>query len=416
MEIKGWVYKKRVHKDIIFLDIRNTDGITQCVIKRENVTKDLWDIASNLTQESSLIIYGDKKEEQRAPGGYEIIVEKINPVNIAMSPYPLAKKEHSPEFLMEKRHLTLRSPRYQAIMKVRHGIMKAFRDYFTENNWFEISPPIITSSAAEGGATLFEIDYFGQKAYLTQSWQLYAEAILPSLERIFTIAPSFRAEKSRTRRHLCEFYHAEAEAAWIGLEDLFKIEEGVIENICSYVSEKYKKELEFLGREPSEIAKIKGPFRKISYFEALQILREKGKAISYGEDLGADEERLLTQDLSKPIFIHSYPLEIRAFYVKEDPSNPTIGRTTDLLAPEGYGEISTGGEREDNIDKLIKRLQNQNLNIKNYEWYLDLRRYGSVPHAGFGLGIDRMTMWLCKLDHIRDAIPFPRLERSLYFI
>ena len=245
---------------------------------------------------------------------------------------------------------------------------------------------------------------------------MYAEAILPSLERIFTIAPSFRAEKSRTRRHLSEFYHAEAEAAWIGLEDLFRIEEGVIEYICSYVSEKHKKDLEFLGREPSVISKIRGPFRKISYSEALQILKDKGKPLSYGEDLGADEERILTQDLSDPIFIHSYPLKIKAFYVKEDPSNPTIGLTTDLLAPEGYGEITTGGEREDNIDKLIKRLQSQNLNIKNYEWYLDLRRYGSVPHAGFGLGIDRMTMWLCKLDHIRDAIPFPRLERSLYSV
>jgi len=335
---------------------------------------------------------------------------------MAESPWPLGKKSHSPEVLMELRHLAVRGPRYQAIFKVRHEILRSSREYFIENGWYEVSPPIIVATACEGGATLFKMNYFEKEAFLTQSSQLYLEVMIFSLEKVWCLAPSFRAEKSRTRRHLCEFWHLEAEAAWMDLNGLMKLEEELVSHICNSVADNCESELEFLGRDPDFLRKIKPPFERISYDDAIKKLQDAGKDIKWGDDIGGDEEFLLTKDLKKPMFMYGYPLHLKAFYVKEDPNRPGMGLTVDLLAPEGYGELATGGVREDDINKLIERIKAEGFDPSLYSWYLDLRRYGSVPHSGFGIGIDRLTWWICKLDHVRDALPFPRLARTMKFI
>jgi len=415
-EIKGWLWKKREHGGVIFLDVRNASGITQCVVKRSEASEELWEKAKRVTQESSLIIMGESVKEPRAPGGREIRVKEIEIVHIAESPYPLGKKEHSQAFLMEKRHLAVRGLKYQAVFKVRNVVLKACREYFEENGWYEISPPIIIGTACEGGATLLEVNYFGHKKFLSQSAQLYLEAMIYSLEKVWSLTPSFRAEKSRTRRHLVEFWHLEAEAAWFKLEDIMRVEEELVSHVCSRVAEECSEQLLFLGRKPEDLKRIKPPFKKMTYEEAIQYLKNKGVDIKWGEDFGADEEKILTIDVKEPFFIHSYPIEVKAFYVKEDPNRKGIGLTADLLAPEGYGEITTGGEREEDINKLVERIKKEGFSPEDYSWYLDLRRYGSVPHGGFGLGIERFLMWICKLQHIRDALPFPRMARVLTMI
>ncbi|MEM2015254.1 MAG: asparagine--tRNA ligase [Candidatus Methanomethylicia archaeon] len=411
-EIRGWVLRKREHGGIIFIDLRNGEGITQCIVRRESVDEENWSKAEKLTQESSIVLHGEWKIEDRAPRGKEFIVKNLEIVHLAESPYPLGKKEHSPEVLMEKRHLAIRGPRYQAIFKIRSEILKASREFFINNGYIEVSPPIIVTTACEGGATLFKIDYFDTPAYLTQSSQLYLEVMIFTYEKVWCLAPSFRAEKSRTRRHLAEFWHLEAEAAWMDLNGLMKLEEELLSYICQSVAEKCKYELKFLGRDPNELMEIKTPFKRISYEEAIEKLKTLNVKIEIGDEIGGDEEYFLTNQLREPIFLVGYPLKYKPFYVKEMKDKPGMGATVDLLAPEGYGEMATGGEREDDIDKLVSRIRAEGFNPENYDWYLDLRRYGSVPHAGFGMGIDRLTWWICKLEHIRDAVSFPRLFRT----
>jgi len=415
-EIRGWVFKKRVHGKIIFIDLRTSKGIVQCVFRKNKVSDETWNLAEKVTQESSVILKGVWKDEPRAPGGREFHVKDLTIVHMAESPYPLGKKSHSPEVLMEKRHLAVRGMRYQAIFKVRHEILRAGREFFIENGWYEVSPPIIVATACEGGATLFKMKYFDIDAFLTQSSQLYLEIMIFSLEKVWCLAPSFRAEKSRTRRHLCEFWHLEAEAAWMNLDGLMELEENLVSHICSCVADNCQRELEVLNRDIDALRKVKPPFERITYDECINRLRALGKNINWGDDIGGDEEWLLTKDLEKPIFITGYPLHLKAFYVKEDPNQPGMGLTVDLLAPEGYGEIATGGEREDNLEKLVQRIKAEGFDPSLYDWYLDLRRYGSVPHSGFGIGIDRLTWWICGLEHIRDALPFPRLARTMKFV
>jgi len=411
-EIRGWILKKREHGGLIFIDLRNGNGVTQCVVRREIVGEEDWSKAEKLTQESSVILHGEWRIEDRAPRGREFIVKRLEIVHLAESPYPLGKKGHSPEILMEKRHLAIRGQRYQAIFKVRSEILRASREFFVNNGYVEISPPIIVTTACEGGATLFKIDYFDTPAYLTQSSQLYLEVMIFTYEKVWCLAPSFRAEKSRTRRHLAEFWHLEAEAAWMDLNGLMKLEEELVSHICHSVADKCAYELKILGRRPEELMEIEAPFQRISYEEAIEKLKNLNVKIEIGDEIGGDEEYLLTKQLNKPIFLVGYPMKHKPFYVKEMREKPGIGATVDLLAPEGYGEMATGGEREDDIGKLVDRIKAEGFNPENYDWYLDLRRYGSVPHSGFGMGIDRLTWWICKLDHIRDAVTFPRLFRS----
>jgi len=302
-----------------------------------------------------------------------------------------------------------------AIFKVRNTVFRAIHDYFKNKGYYEVQCPMFITAAVEGGATLFEVDYFGErKVYLTQSSQFYLEALIYSLEKVYTVAPSFRAEKSRTRRHLTEFWHAEAEAAWAGLNDMMKVEEELITYIVEKVLEENQQELEFLKRDISALERVKSPFPRISYTEAVEMLKRKGIEVEWGEDLGADEERALTQEFEKPFFIYGYPVKAKAFYHKTDPQNPEVTLSADLLAPEGYGEIIGGGERIADKNELIQKIKDFGLNPDDYQWYIDLRKYGSVRHAGFGLGIDRTVMWICGLDHIIDAIPFPRTIRRIY--
>ncbi|MGQ4832378.1 MAG: asparagine--tRNA ligase [Candidatus Asgardarchaeia archaeon] len=409
--LRGWVFKKREHKKIIFIDLRTKDGIIQCVINKEKVSPDVWETADELTQESCIEVSGSIVEQPKAPGGRELQVNKIKVYHIAESPYPLGKKEHSPDVLLRYRHLALRSPRYQAIMKIRSIVMNAAREFFIKNGWYEISPPILTFTAVEGGATLFKVKYFDSEAYLSQSAQLYLEVMIFSLEKVWSLTPSFRAEKSRTPRHLTEYWHLEAEAAWMDMNQLMELEENLVTYMTQKAIEQASEYLEFLGVNIDDLKKVRPPFKRISYDKAIDILQSQGFDIVWGEDLGADEERALTQNSKEPLFVYGYPLEIKAFYVQADPKNPKVGLTADLLAPEGYGEITTGGQREINIDRLIERIKKEGFDPESYWWYLDLRRYGSVYHSGFGLGIERYLRWLLKLDHIREAIPFPRMAR-----
>ncbi len=410
--IRGWVYRERKGKNNIFIILRDSTNIIQCVVKKEKVNKDVWEKAEKVTIESSLEISGNIKKDKRATGGYEIEVEELNIVNLAQ-PFPITK-DYSPEFLLEKRHLWLRSRKLTAVMKVKETILDASREFFKMNGWHEVTPPIITSTACEGGSTLFQLKYFNDIAYLSQSAQLYLEALIFSLEKVWSLTPSFRAEKSKTSRHLAEYWHLEGEAAWLDFEGLLKFMEGLISHICQRVAEKNEKELKFLGRDIETLKKIKPPFPRITYDEALKILEKDGIKIKWGKDLRTIEEDTLMKHYEKPLIVTKYPKEVKAFYMKEDPNNPKVVLCCDIIAPEGYGEIIGSSERETDINKLIKRLKESGEDIKNYEWYLDLRRYGSVPHSGFGMGVERVVSWICKLDNIKDAIPFPRTMLRKY--
>ncbi|RLG88262.1 MAG: asparagine--tRNA ligase, partial [Thermoprotei archaeon] len=344
---------------------------------------------------------------------WEVLVKELEIYSIS-EPFVLRGIEDV-DFLLDNRHLWIRSRKLTAVMKVKHTVLEAAREWLIENGWWEVTPPILTASACEGGATLFEVKYFEKKAYLSQSAQLYLEALIFPLGKVWSLTPSFRAEKSRTRRHLAEYWHLELEAAWFDMEDMMKVAEELISYIVARVLEERLKELEFLKRDVSKLeTALHTPYPRITYTEAIERLKKKGFSIEWGEDLGADEERALTEDFNKPFFVTHFPKKIKAFYMKLDPSNPNVVLGFDLLAPEGYGEIIGGSQREDDYDKLIKRIDEENMNPDDYKWYLDLRRYGSVPHSGFGLGIERMVMWLCGLEHIRDAIPFPRFRGRIY--
>jgi asparaginyl-tRNA synthetase len=402
--VRGWVYRKRVLKEKIFIVLRDATGILQLVLPREK-----FKIAEDLNLESSLVVTGVLVKEPRAPGGVELHVENIDWAYVG-EPYPINEDAAvaDSEYLLDVRHLWLRSRKMQAVLKVRHTVFGAIHDYFRKSGFYEVQTPMFITAAVEGGATLFKVDYFGQPVYLTQSSQFYLEALIYSLEKVYVVAPSFRAEPSRTRRHLTEFWHAEMEIAWADMGDAVKVGEELITHVVNKVLEERQAELKLLGRNTEMLERAKPPFYRVSYDEAVEILQKKGVQINWGDDIGADEERALTLEFDKPIVLYGFPEKLKAFYHRNDPRRPEVTLSFDVLLPEGYGEVIGGGERIYDAKELVDKIIRFGLNPADYQWYIDLRRYGSVPHAGFGLGVDRLTMWIVGADHIRDVVPFPR--------
>jgi asparaginyl-tRNA synthetase len=412
--IKGWLYNKRSSGKIHFLLIRDGTGLIQCVMTKDSVSEKVFDTYEQLTQESSLEVRGEVREDKRAPGGYELELKDVRIIQIAQD-YPISPKEHGTAFLMDHRHLWLRSSRQHAILRVRNELIFAIRDFFYQRKFILVDAPILTGAIGETASTLFETQYFGEgKAYLAQTGQLYNEAACMAFGKVFCFGPTFRAEKSKTRRHLTEFWQVEAEMAYYEHEDNLKLQEELVEYIVKWVLEKSRKELETLERDLSKLEKIKVPFPRISYDEAIEILRKQGSDIEWGSDLGGDDETILSNKYEKPVFVCDYPKKARAFYMKPHPEREDLVLCADLLAPEGYGEIIGGSQRNDDYDSLIKRIKEEKLPLDAYGWYLDLRKYGSVPHSGFGLGIERILAWICKLPHIRETIPFARMLYRLY--
>ena len=411
--IKGWLYNKRSSGNIVFLLVRDGTGIMQCVVSKNNVDNNVFKSAQKVTQESSLIVTGDVRKEERAIGGYELFINDIKILQI-VSDYPITPKSHGVGFLMKNRHLWLRSKKQHAILKIRAELIKACREYLDKNGFINIDTPILTPAACEGTSTLFETKYFDQMAYLSQSGQLYNEATIMSFGKVYCYGPTFRAEKSKTRRHLMEFWMIEPEMAYFDWKDNIEIQEEFVTYIVQAVLKNRRSELEILERNLGKLKIIKPPFPKISYDEALEILKKEGKDINWGDDFGAGEETIISKSFDKPVFIHHYPMKCKAFYMKPDPERPDVSLSNDLIAPEGYGEIIGGGQRIDNLELLEEKIKEHNLPRDAFKWYLDLRKYGTVPHSGFGLGIERTVAWICKLKHIRETIPFPRLLYKIY--
>lgn len=407
--LHGWLYNKRSSKKVKFLILRDGTGYLQCVTFIGNVSEEVFNLADSITQESSFKVTGKVKSEPRAVGGFELDVTNLELISESVD-YPITPKEHGIEFLMDQRHLWVRSKKQVAILKIRHRIVKAIRDFFDSKGFVLFDPPIITPNAVEGTSTLFETPYFDLgKAYLTQSGQLYAEAGAMALGKVYTFGPTFRAEKSKTRRHLTEFWMVEPEAAFYELDDVMDLAEEFLEYIVQCVLEDRKEELEILERDITKLQTIKRPFPRISYDEAVKMLHEKGHEFEYGNDLGAADETVISESYDRPVMVHRYPQQVKAFYMKRDPENDNLALGVDVLASEGYGEIIGGSQREDDLDKLLERIKEHDLPQEFFEWYLDLRRFGSVPHSGFGLGLERTVSWICGLDHLREAIPFPRM-------
>ncbi len=402
--VRGWVYRKRVLKEKIFLVLRDPTGVLQLVLPR-----DRFKTAEELNLESSLVVTGILVKEPRAPGGVELHVESIDWAYVG-EPYPINEDAAvaDSEYLLDVRHLWLRSRKMQAVLKIRHTVFGALHEYFRKNGFYEVQTPMFITAAVEGGATLFKVDYFGQPVYLTQSSQFYLEALIFSLEKVYVVAPSFRAEPSRTRRHLTEFWHAEMEIAWADMEEAVRVGEEVISYVVEKVLQERQEELKLLGRRTEPLERAKPPFYRVSYDEAIEILQKKGVKISWGDDIGADEERALTLEFDKPIVLYGFPERLKAFYHRNNPKRPEVTLSFDVLLPEGYGEVIGGGERIYDAKELVDKIIRFGLNPEDYQWYIDLRRYGSVPHSGFGLGMDRLTMWITSADHIRDVVPFPR--------
>lgn len=412
--LRGWVYRHRIGGagKMVFAVIRDATGIMQATIKSENTDEKSFKDASEAYVESSVVVTGTVRKDVRAPGGYEIAVDRFETVWRG-EPFPVAK-DLSEEYLLDIRHLWLRSQKMTNIMRARHHIVDCLREFFENEGFYEITPPIITGSACEGGSTLFEVDYFGDNAYLTQSSQMYAEVFMFSLGKVYVFAPSFRAEKSRTIRHLAEYWHLEPEMAWYDFKMNMELQEQMVEYVVQKMAKEHPCLLEAAGRKPEDLKKVNAPFPRMDYEDAVKKVNELGGKMEWGQDFGADEEALLSKGAEKPIFIHHYPKEIKAFYMREDPDKPGTVLNNDLIAPDGHGEIIGGSERIWQLDELVKRMDELKMPHKDYEWYIDLRRYGSVPHAGFGLGIERFVKWILNLEHIRDAIPFPRTITRCY--
>jgi len=407
--LQGWLYNKRSSGKVKFLILRDGTGLTQCIVFKGNVSEEIFDLAETLTQESSIIITGKVKSEPRSVGGYEVDVTDLKLISLS-SEYPITPKEHGPEFLMDHRHLWLRSKRQASILRIRHRIIKAIRDFFDNKGFTLVDSPIITPNACEGTSTLFETPYFDLgKAYLTQSGQLYAEASAMALGKVYTFGPTFRAEKSKTRRHLTEFWMVEPEVAFNDLNDNMDLAEEFLEYIVQCVLTDRMEDLKVLERDIEKLEKVKRPFPRISYDEAVEILKKNGQEFEWGNDFGAPDETTISSQFDRPVMVHRYPSEVKAFYMKRDPNNEKVALAVDVLAPEGYGEIIGGSQREDELELLLSRIKEHNLPQEYFEWYLDLRRFGSVPHSGFGLGIERTVAWICGLDHIRETIPYPRM-------
>ncbi|MDI6807033.1 MAG: asparagine--tRNA ligase [Candidatus Aenigmarchaeota archaeon] len=412
--IRGWLANKRSSGGIQFLFIRDGSGIIQCTVRRDKFSEKFYEYIEKLPLESVLEIEGIVRKDPRAPGGWEILAEKIKISSEAYEGFPIAKKYHGPRFLLQQRHLWLRNRKMQLVLKIRSKFLQLARNWFEANGFTEFHSPMFTQAACEGGATLFPVKYFDTTAYLTQSWQLYAEAAIASLGKIYTIAPSFRAEKSRTRRHLTEFWHLEAEIPFCNFDGLIEAMEEFITFVCNKLAEEMPNKLKEFGRDPGDLLKIKPPFPKVTYDEAVKIIQAGDIEMKWGEDLTWEREKYLANKFKVPFFVIHFPKGIKAFYHKPNPSNPKVTLSVDMLAPEGYGEVIGAGERIESYDELMKRIEEEKLDPKNYQWYLDLRKYGSVPHAGFGLGVERTIAWICKLKHVRDAVAFPRLINVVY--
>lgn len=407
--LKGWLYNKRSSGKVKFLIMRDGTGMAQCIVFKGNVSEEVFNLAESLTQESSFEITGKVKAEPRSVGGYEVDVTDLKVISIS-SEYPITPKEHGPEFLMDHRHLWLRSKKQASILRVRHRIIKAVRDFFDNKGFTLVDSPIITPNACEGTSTLFETPYFDLgKAYLTQSGQLYAEASAMALGKVYSFGPTFRAEKSKTRRHLTEFWMVEPEVAFNDLNDNMDLAEEFLEYIVQSVLKDRMDDLVILERDIAKLESVKRPFPRISYDEAVEILKKNGVDFKWGDDFGATDETIISSQYDRPVMVHRYPAEVKAFYMKRDPENPKVALAVDVLAPEGYGEIIGGSQREDEIELLLSRIKEHELPQEYFEWYLDLRRFGSVPHSGFGLGIERSVAWICGLEHIRETIPYPRM-------
>jgi len=409
--LKGWLYARRSGGGVRFLRVRDGTGVIQCVVARDEVTPEVFERTTELTQESSLMVMGVVRADRRAEGGYEVLVKGLEVVHLAEA-YPITPKEHGVGFLMDHRHLWLRSSRQRAILRMRSEIAKACRDYYDENGFMLVDAPIFTPSACEGTTTLFETEYFDDRAYLTQSGQLYMEAAAMAFGRVYCFGPTFRAERSKTRRHLTEFWMIEPEVAYADLEDVMKLAEDFVTYVVQRVLERNEEELSELGRDLEALRKVRTPFPRMSYTEAVELLQRTGAEVEWGEDFGGAEETVLAKEFETPFLVHRYPAQCKAFYMKRDPTDPRLALAMDMLAPEGYGEIIGGGQREDDLEALSKHVVEHGL--ESMEWYVDLRRYGSVPHAGFGMGLERIIAWICGLQHVRETIPFPRMLYRLY--
>ena len=413
VEIRGWLYNKRSSGKLHFLQIRDGSGTIQCVVYQGDVSQDDFETCGKIQQESSIIVYGEVKPDDRSDIGFEIGVTTVKLIHES-SNYPITPKDHGVSFLLDKRHLWLRSSRPHAILKIRDEISRACRDYMHKNEFTLIDAPIFTPAACEGTSTLFETDYFDQKAYLTQSGQLYMEAAAMAFGNVYCFGPTFRAEKSKTRRHLTEFWMIEPEMAYCDLQQDMVVAEQLVYYVIRQVLSNRSDELKILGRDISKLEKITLPFPRLSYDEAVKKLQDLGSDIQWGSDLGGEDETILTKEFDTPILVHRYPKEVKAFYMKGDPDDERCALCVDMLAPEGYGEIIGGGQREDNYTILEKKIAEHNLPKESFEWFLDLRSYGSVEHAGFGMGIERVVAWLCGIQHVRETIPFPRMIQRLY--
>lgn len=407
--IKGWLYNIRSSGKLMFPQLRDGSGIIQGVLFKKNVSETVWETCKTLTQESAVIVKGTPRTDERAPGGFELDVTDISIVQLAED-YPITPKEHGIEFLMDHRHLWLRSRRQHAILKVRAEIIRAVRDFFDDRDFTLCDTPIFTPAACEGTTTLFECNYFDdEKAYLTQSGQLYNEATAMAFGKVYCFGPTFRAEKSKTRRHLTEFWMVEPEIAYATLEDVMVLAEEFLTHIVGRVLDRRKEELKILERDTSKLEGIAPPFPRLHYNDAAKMLKEGGLAFEYGGDLGAPDETFLSEKYDKPLMVHRYPAPVKAFYMEPDSTDPGLSLSVDILAPEGYGEIIGGGQRMVSLDKLRERIAEHQLPESAFDWYLDLRKYGSVPHSGFGMGIERCVTWICGIEHVRETIPFPRM-------
>ncbi len=410
--LKGWLYNQRSSGKLRFLQVRDGSGTIQCVVFRKDVPEETWEACAGLTQESSLMVTGEVRADPRSPSGFELGVRGVTPVSPSVE-YPITKKEHGVHFLLGRRHLWVRSSRQHAILRVRATVVKAIRDYLDDHGFLLFDAPVFTPNAVEGTSTLFKTDYFGRAAYLTQSGQLYQEAGAMAFGKVYCFGPTFRAEKSKTRRHLTEFWMVEPEVAYADLDDVLALCEDFTMYIVEQVLARNREDLERLERDISKLEAISTPFPRLSYTEAVERINAGGVAKEWGGDLGAEEETVLSQQYDSPLFVTRYPLDVKAFYMKTDPQDPRLSLSVDMLAPEGYGEVIGAGQREDDLDTLLSKIHAHDLPEEVFEWYLDLRRYGSVPHSGFGMGLERTVTWLCGLHHLREAIPFPRMLEHL---
>src|SRR5246500_5661926 len=420
--IQGWLYNKRESGKLIFPIFRDGTGVIQGVVPKNQVTPEVFDTLKNLTDESSVIVTGKVRADKRAPGGFELDVNDVTVIQRVPEdePFPIARKEHGPDFLMEHRHLWVRTPRQTSILRIRAEIVRAARNFFDERGFTLTDPPILTPAACEGTTTLFEVDYFDDPAFLTQSGQLYIEATAMALGKVYSFGPTFRAEKSKTRRHLTEFWMVEPEVAYATLDDLMQLAEEFISFIVARCLERRAADLQTIGRDLTKLEHVKTPFPRISYDEAGQLLHkglEEGKLetkFEWGGDFGSPDETYISSQFDRPVMIHRYPAKVKAFYMEPDPQRPELALCVDVLAPEGYGEIVGGSQRMASYELLLQRIREHNLPEESFKWYLDLRKYGGVPHGGFGMGIERAVAWICGLEHVRETIPFPRMLHRIY--